>query len=151
MSRLATALAAIVLGFSASAAPPAPAPVEKAQPIDGKIVPLVDALKKLGAKPDADTAGVALVAPNGAVYTLVKDAKTRLLFLDKQLLNREVRLTAKVLPGTFVLHVEKVQTIKNGKVFDVDYWCEECQLAATEPGACKCCGADTALRELPAK
>jgi predicted RNA-binding protein with PUA domain len=41
--------------------------------------------------------------------------------------------------------------VKAGKVFDVDYWCENCQLAATEPGKCKCCGADVVLRELPAK
>lgn len=131
------------------AVPPAPAPT--AQAFDGKVVPLADALKKLGAKPDADTAGVTLVAADGTVYTLVKDAKTRLLFLDKQLHGRDVRLTATALPGTKVLLVVKVQTVKEGKVFDVDYWCDECQLEASEPGACKCCGGPTALRELPAK
>jgi hypothetical protein len=41
--------------------------------------------------------------------------------------------------------------VKNGKVYDVDYWCDPCQLAATEPGPCKCCGGPIALRELPAK
>ena len=108
-------------------------------------------LKKLGAKPDADTAGVALVTADGTVYALVKDDASRLLFLDKQLHNRDVRLTGKLLPGTQVLKVEKVQTVKAGKVFDVDYWCENCQLASTQPGKCMCCGAETELRERPTK
>lgn len=156
MLRVFFTFAALLGSFSASAAPPATAPAapanaEKPQAIDGKVVPLAEALKKLGAKPDADTAGVALVTADGTVFTLVKDAKSRLLFMDKQLHNRDVRLTAKVLPGTRVLHVETVQTVKDGKVFNVDYWCENCQLEASEPGPCKCCGAETVLRELPVK
>lgn len=153
MLRVLLGLVALLGSVSVNAAPPAPANAnaEQAQAFDGKVVPLAEALKKLGTKPDADTTGVALVTADGTVYTMVKDAKTRLLFLDKQLHNRDVRLTAKVLPGTRVLHVEKVQTVKNGKVFNVDYWCENCQLEASEPGPCICCGAATVLRELPAK
>jgi hypothetical protein len=147
-------LGLVVVCFSANAAPPAAptaAPVEKGQLFDGKVVPLADALKKLGVKPDADTTGVALVTADGTVYTIVKDATSRLLFMDKQLHGRDFRLTAKLLPGTHALHVEKVQTVKNGKIFNVDYWCDQCQLEASEPGPCKCCGGDTVLRELPAK
>lgn len=155
MTRLFAPLVAVALGLTPlTAAPPdapKPAPATNAQSFDGKVVSLADALKKLGVKPDADTTGVALVTADGDVYTLVKDATTRLLFLDKQLQGRDVRLTAKVLPGTRVLSVEKVQTVKGGKVFDVDYWCDQCQLEASEPGPCKCCGADTVLRERPAK
>lgn len=135
-------------GTGTPAAEPAKAP---ATGFDGKVIPLADALKKLGAKPDADTTGVALVTADGVVYTLVKDDASRLLFLDKQLHNRDIRVTARPLPGTQVLKVEKVQTVVKGKVFDVDYWCENCQLAATEPGKCKCCASDMVLRELPAK
>jgi hypothetical protein len=118
---------------------------------EGKVVPLVKLLDRLGAKADPDTAGVALATADGTVYTLVKDDASRLLFVDPNLHDRTVRLTARLLPGTRVLVVEKVQTVKVGKVYDVDYWCENCQLAATEPGKCKCCGGDTVLRELPAK
>ena len=149
MTRFVLTCATFVLAAPVPAADPAkPAAVT----FDGKVMPLADALKKLGARPDADTTGVALVAADGTVYTLVKDEKSRLLFLDKQLHNREVRLTARVLPGTQTLKVEKVQTVaKGGKVFDVDYWCENCQLAAAEPGKCMCCGADLVLRERPVK
>lgn len=155
MTRLFAPLVAAALALTpVTAAPPEapkPAPAANAQSFDGKVVPLAEALKKLGVKPDADTTGVALVTADGGVYTLVKDAATRLLFLDKELQGRDVRLTAKVLPGTRVLSVEKVQTVKGGKAFDVDYWCENCQLEYSEPGKCHCCGGDTVLRERPAK
>jgi hypothetical protein len=144
----------VVIAFClapATAAPPTvsitPVGKDTVQVIEGKVVPLANALKKLGAKPDADSAGVAFVTADGIVYTLVKDDVSRLLFLDKQLHKRDVRLTGKRLPGTQILKVEKVQTVKAGKVFDVDYWCENCQLAYPQPGKCMCCGSETELRE----
>jgi hypothetical protein len=140
-------LAAACLLLAPAADPGTVAPAA----FDGKVSPLAKVLEKQGVKPDPDTAGVALVTADGAVYTLVKDDASRLLFLDKQLHDRDVRLTARLLPGTRILKVERVQAVKAGKLFDVDYWCENCQLAATEPGKCKCCGGDTALRETPAK
>jgi hypothetical protein len=53
--------------------------------------------------------------------------------------------------GTQILKVEKVQTVVNGKVHDVDYWCENCQFSNPQPGPCRCCGGETSFRELPAK
>ena len=154
MTRLFVTASALVLGLAVgTAAPPAevPARANTSLTFDGKVVPLAEALKKLGAKPDADTVGVVLVTADGTVYALVKDDASRLLFLDKQLHTRDVRLTGRPLPGTQMLKVEKVQTMKDGKVFDVDYWCENCQLAYPEPGKCMCCGGETALRERPVK
>ena len=48
-----------------------------------------------------------------------------------------------------MLVAKEARSIINGKLHDVDYWCEKCQLAATEPGICKCCGSPVELRELP--
>lgn len=140
------ALLALILPAAALAADP-----PKAVAFDGKVQPLAAALKKLGAKPDADTDGVALVTAGGEVYTLVKDDTSRKLFLDPDLHDRDVRLTAVKLPGTQTLQVRTVQTVKDGKAFDVDYWCDQCQLAATQPGKCVCCGSPVVLREQPAK
>lgn len=123
----------------------------KVATFSGKVQPLAATLKKLGAKPDADTDGVALVTADGEVFTLVKDDASRKLFLDSALHSRDVRLIAVKLPGTQTLQVQKVQTVKDGKAFDVDYWCDQCQLAATQSGKCICCGGDVVLRELPAK
>lgn len=146
-------LAVLVLGSHATPADPVkPQPgAAKPQPFTGKVMPLGKALEKLGAKPDADATNVALVTDDGTIYTLVKDDVSRLLFLDKQFHDRQVQLTANRLAGTQILQVTTVQTLKDGKLHDVFYWCDNCQLAATEPGPCKCCGAETALFEAPVK
>lgn len=121
------------------------------QAFTGKVLPLAKALEKAGVKAEADTAGVALVTADGTLYTLVKDDVTRLLFLDTQLHDRQLRLTARRVPGTQFLQVGEVHTLKGGTPHEVYYWCFNCQLRANEPGPCKCCGGDTVLVEVAVK
>lgn len=115
--------------------------------VAGKVLPLAAALEKVGVKADKDSTGVALVTDEGRVYPVVKEELSRMLFVEEQLQNRPVRLAAKLVPGTMFLRVTAVQTVKDGKVYDVDYWCDNCQLFALAPGPCKCCGGPTVLRE----
>ncbi|QEL21008.1 hypothetical protein PX52LOC_08137 [Limnoglobus roseus] len=121
------------------------------QTFEGSVQTLAKVLEKQGIPADKDVTGVALVTKDGTVYTIAKEKVSRLLFVDPVFENRTVRLTAKILPGSQILKVEKVQTVKAGKVYDVDYWCENCQLAWSAPGACQCCGGDTVFREREAK
>jgi hypothetical protein len=129
-----------------------PKPAEQARPFTGKVLPLGTVLARHGVKLDAAAAAaVALVTDAGTTYLLVKDDASRLLFLDKHLHDRPVKLTARIIPGTHLLKVEKVQTVVKGQVCDIDYWCENCQFANPQPGPCRCCGGETVFRELPAK
>jgi len=78
-------------------------------------------------------------------------ATTTYLFhtlLDKRLANREVRLegTTKA-DGTF--EVERLYTVRNGKLYRVRYFCKVCNLEALEPGDCVCCQQPTELQEIP--
>ena len=78
-------------------------------------------------------------------------ATTTYLFhtlLDKRLSNREVRLegTTKA-DGTF--EVERLYTIKDGKLYRVRYFCKTCNIEALEPGDCVCCQQPTELQEIP--
>ena len=78
-------------------------------------------------------------------------ATTTYLFhtlLDKRLANREVRLegTTKA-DGTF--EVERLYTVRNGKLYRVRYLCKVCNLEALEPGDCVCCQQPTELQEIP--
>jgi len=120
---------------------------DKPEVFTGKVVPL-PAPK---GKSEAKTRGLALAADDGTSYTLVEDDASRMLFLDERLRNRPVRLTAVRAPGTKDLQVVLVQTVKGGKVYDVDYWCEVCQISGNRPGPCVCCGDDVELRERPAR
>jgi len=67
---------------------------------------------------------------------------------DKRLQDREVRLDGAVKPdGAF--EVERLFTVKDGKLFKVRYYCEICNIAAVEPGNCVCCQRPTELQEIP--
>src|SRR5260370_15268400 len=93
-----------------SAVPPRQAKLEQ---FTGKVVPLAGLVEKAGSTLDADAAPywLALVAADGKVYPLVKDAGARMFFKDKTLLNRPMRLTGTLLPGSQVLQVVEVQSI----------------------------------------
>jgi hypothetical protein len=78
-------------------------------------------------------------------------ATTTYLFhtlLDKRLANREVRLEGTMkADGTF--EVERLYTVRNGKLYRVRYFCKVCNIEALEPGDCVCCQHPTELQEIP--
>ncbi len=99
-----------------------------------------------------------LVSVGGAGPTLrsaKKDyplaARTSYLFhtlQDKRLLGREVRLEGTTRSdGTF--EVERLYTVRAGKLYKVRYFCEVCNIEALEPGDCVCCQQPTELQEIP--
>jgi hypothetical protein len=150
-------IAALACGVTVSDAetipvvPAAKAATEAADVFKGEVLPLDDVVKEHKGALDRDAAKASLVikCEDGKVYSLIKDDGSRKFFLDKRLLRRPMQLTAVKLPGSQLLLVKRVQSVVNGKLHDVDYWCETCQLSYSEPGICKCCGQETELRELP--
>jgi len=68
---------------------------------------------------------------------------------DKRLANREVRVEGSMkADGTF--EVERLYTIRDGKLYRVRYFCKLCNIEALEPGDCVCCQQPTELQEIPA-
>ncbi len=127
-----------------TAAPP------KTEDFAGKVRPLADVLKPLGAKLDADAGpALALVGDDGKAIPLIKDDGSRMFFKDERLLNRPMRLTGRLLPEVGMLQVLQVRSVKDGKLYDVYYWCEVCSIRRLEKGNCDCCGAPLELREEP--
>lgn len=145
---------ALLLGVSpfltALANPPAPSKLEDYK---GKVVPLAAVLKELGARLDADASPYwfALVSEDGKVYPLIKDSGSRMFHTDVRLLNRPMRLTGRVLPGTQLLQVLAVHSYVKGELHDVYYWCEVCSIRRGEKGICECCGGPMDLREVPVR
>jgi hypothetical protein len=67
---------------------------------------------------------------------------------DKRLANREVRLEGTMkADGTF--QVERLYTVKDGRLYRVRYFCKICNIEALEPGNCVCCQQPTELQEIP--
>jgi hypothetical protein len=121
---------------------------------DGKVVPLADLLQKEGVHLDGDAApfALALVTDSGTIYPLVKDAGSRMFFQDKRLLNRPMRLTGRLLPGSQLLQVVTVHSYVKGELCEVYYWCDVCAIRRNEKlPQCECCGGPLELREVPVK
>jgi hypothetical protein len=123
----------------------------KTREYDGKVVPLAEVLEKFGARLDADAAPswLALVTKDGTVYPLIKDDGSRMFFKDKRLLNRPMRLTGRVHPGSRLLQLVSVHSFVKGKLCEVYYWCDICTIKRYENKRCDCCGGPMMLREEP--
>jgi hypothetical protein len=119
----------------------------------GKVVPLGEWFKKQGISLDKDAGeqSFGLEMDDGRILPLVKNKESRLFFKDPRLLNRPMRLTGRLVPGVSMLQITKVQSVINGQIHAVYYWCDHCELAATEPGPCSCCGSPVKLYEDPVK
>jgi hypothetical protein len=141
------ALAFALLPLAAAQGPKA------AEHFRGQVVPLAKLLDEQGVKLDADAAAVTLMlkTADGKVYPLVKDRGARMFFKDPRLLNRPMRLTGRLLPGSQFLQVVAVHSEVKGKLHDVYYWCDICTIRAFEPGICECCGMPVEFREEPAR
>ena len=115
----------------------------------GKVVPLADLLAKEKTKldPDAATTWMALQADDSKIYPLIKDNGSRMFFKDAKLLNRPMRLTARLVPNAQLLQVINVHSIVKGKLHEVYYWCDICTIKRHEAGICDCCGAPMEFRE----
>jgi hypothetical protein len=139
----------LLAGVCGGEPPAAPKSREKTEVFTGKVVTAAAPKGKPGAKPAGRS--VELAADDGITYPLTEDDASRMLFVDSRLRDRPVRLTAVRVPGSKSLRVVYVQTVKDGVVHDVDYWCEVCQISGNCPGACVCCGDDVELRERPTR
>lgn len=149
---LGVALAMSLLG--AAADKPAPPEKPKIETFQGKVVPLADLLKKFGAELDADAAPhwLALETADGKVYPLIKDAGGRTFYRDPRLLNRPMQVQGRLYPGSHLLQVVQVHSLKDGKPHEVHYWCEICSIkrfSLEKNNVCECCGGPMELREVP--
>jgi len=126
---------------------------EKPDYFNGKVVPLATFLEKQNAKLDADAnnSSLVLVTDSGKIYNLVKDTGSRMFFLDKGLLNRPMRLSARTIANSQMLQVVNVNSYVDGKLHEVYYWCDTCAIRDSEPGDCQCCGDKFVFREVPVK
>lgn len=126
------------------AAPTAPSksqPAAKAQVFSGKVVSLDTQAGKSAER------RLALVGDDGTRHPLVADDVSQMFRLYPQLRDRPVKVTGRLAAGTKDLKVEFVQTVKDGKPYTVDFWCEVCQISHQQPMPCVCCGDELELRE----
>jgi hypothetical protein len=131
----------------------APGKLPMPETYSGKVKPLAELVAQIGSKLDPDAAPhwLALVRDDGNIFPLIKDSGGRMFFVDKRLLNRPMRITGRLLPGTQLLQVLEVQSLIKGVPHELYYWCDICTIRRNEKMFCECCGAMMDLKEVPLK
>ena len=122
---------------------------KKTEVYSGKVVPFNSILDKENATIDKDAAPfwLALVTDDGKTYPLIKDGGSRLFFTDPMMLNRPVKLTARLVADGKLLQVFQIRTVKEGKLYEPFYWCDICVIKRFAKHDCECCGAPMEFRE----
>jgi hypothetical protein len=131
-------------------------PQEKEKPVPfesrGRLVCLIEEMKErhqAEANPIHEhLAGYRVDGEGGPrYYTLYRNKFSEALFVDKRFREHELRLTGRVFPSSMLLELSRFQWYREGKLYEVYYWCGVCAIKGVDPGPCACCQKNVELRE----
>ena len=89
-----------------------------------------------------------VVADDHKTYLVSGDEFLEAQMKDSHLNGRAVELRGHENgPGKFA--ATHMYTVKDGKRYDVTYWCDVCSIRTHMPGRCMCCQGPTELQEIP--
>ena len=146
---LMAAIAAVALAAD-DPKPPSPKPKYTTEPIRGKVVWMAEAIQRnLGVRLDVDAEEslVALETADGKLIPIMREDRGRGFWKDARLRNREMELLVRRYEGCPLVQVIRVYSIKHGKKFALDYWCDICAIPMFELKPCDCCQGDIRIRE----
>lgn len=125
-------------------------PTDKAQiVIKGRVFCLDNNGHRLDADQDCQQPSprYELISTAGQSYQLLSDDLLATIFTESRVRKMELQVTG-VLHNQ--LELTKIQELRDGKVFDIFYYCEVCKITAYGPGPCPCCYAPLEFIEKPA-
>lgn len=82
-------------------------------------------------------------------YTLLRTAISEGFFVDQRFQGRTLLVRGRRFPGSALLDVSRYFWLRDGKLWDVYYWCDVCAIRGTDPGRCACCQGQVDLRDAP--
>lgn len=148
----AAVLSAVPSYLSAAAAPFEYVSQGKQVIVRGRVV----CLDASGHRPSDPTAcqdsshGFVLLGADGAIYNFLPEDPSTAIFTDPRVRRRELQVTAQARPENH-LEIIQVQSILEGKLYEIYYFCEVCNITAHAPGPCPCCRQEFEFRETPAR
>jgi rubrerythrin len=89
-----------------------------------------------------------LVDKDAKLYGFDPADSSTAVFTDARVRARDLQVTAR-LNAKKRLELIKVQSIREGKLYDIYYFCEICNIRAYVPGPCPCCQNELEFRETP--
>ena len=94
------------------------------------------------------SARFAIVDRNAKLHNFAPTDISTAIFTDLRVRQRELQVTAR-LDSKSQLEIIRVQSIRAGKLHNLYYFCEICNITAYAPGPCPCCGNELEFRETP--
>jgi hypothetical protein len=83
---------------------------------------------------------------DGKLYRFPQTDSMITVFTDSRVRERELQITARLRESN-KLETIKVQSVKDGKLYDIYYFCDICNIRAYTPGLCPCCRNELEFRE----
>ncbi len=130
-----------------------PKPVAGAsEHVRGRVVFLQERLAKelgIGVVPEARQRVLGIETARGRWIPLIENARAEAFRLDRRLRGIDLELVIRRYERTPMVQLLRVFQWRDGKRFEVIYWCEVCAIATAKPGACACCQEEVELRRIP--
>lgn len=90
----------------------------------------------------------AIVGKDAKLHSFDPADSLTAIFSDERVRSRELQVTAR-LNAKGQLELIKVQSLREGKLYNIYYFCEICNIRAYAPGPCPCCRNELEFRETP--
>ncbi len=133
----------------ATAVPTGAAESDELRRLEGRAVCLEKADEgSLAEVCDEPGARYAFHAAGGEVLTFLEEDPRAEMFIDPRIREQPLMIEGWLREGGKIELLE-VFSIKDGVLHHIHYRCDICDITATAPGPCWCCGQDFELRERP--
>ena len=87
-----------------------------------------------------------LKSNDGKFYRFLPEDTATAIFADRRVRQRELQIIA-ILRSSDRLEIIKIQSVKEGRLYDLYYFCEVCNINTYAPGPCMCCYEEMEFRE----
>jgi hypothetical protein len=118
--------------------------------LHGRIVWMAEAFERrynIESDPDAAQAVIAVETDDGRLVPLVKDFRSRGFWVDPRLRTMNVEVLARRYAKSPAVQAIRWYEIREGRRYEVDYWCDICAIPMYELKTCECCQGETRLRQ----
>jgi hypothetical protein len=107
----------------------------------------IPADKECAAEPES--ARLVFHTDDGKSYSFISAESQAAMLADTRVRQRLLQVTAARHPDG-QLETITVQSIKDGKLYDIYYFCQLCNITTYSPGLCPCCRQELEFKEAPA-
>jgi hypothetical protein len=119
--------------------------------VRGRMVCLDESGRQFSAQRNCDLhkERTGFVTAEGKLFTFWHEDSTSGMRTDPRVSKDQLQITARLRPND-QLETIRIQAVREGKLYDVYYVCDVCNITAYAPGPCPCCYQELEFIERPA-